>query len=121
MKRQHLFMTVLTCAVGLGMANSTVLADQPINLSDFGAFFVGGKTIPTRARSATQTATPGRVVVNQMFVEYYIPKGGPAKAPVVMVHGSNHTGMTWMTTPDGREGWASYFLRNGHPVYIVDV
>ena len=24
------------------------------------------------------------------------------------------------TTPDGREGWAEYFLRHGYPVYVVD-
>ena len=25
-----------------------------------------------------------------------------------------------MTTPDGREGWAEMFLRDGHSVYLVD-
>ena len=30
------------------------------------------------------------------------------------------TGMTFETTPDGREGWATYFLRKSHPVYVVD-
>jgi pimeloyl-ACP methyl ester carboxylesterase len=94
---------------------------KPLDIGEFGTFFVGGQTITTPAPSASATATPGRVVVNQMFVEYYIPKGGNTKVPVVMVHGSNHLGTTWMTTPDGREGWASYFLRAGHPVYIVDV
>jgi pimeloyl-ACP methyl ester carboxylesterase len=37
-----------------------------------------------------------------------------------MMHGFNHTGVTFETTPDGREGWATYFARKGHPVYIVD-
>jgi len=36
------------------------------------------------------------------------------------VHGSQHTGMTYETTPDGREGWATWFVRQGHPVYVVD-
>ena len=40
--------------------------------------------------------------------------------PLVLVHGSNHTGMTYETTPDGREGWATWFVRQGHPVYVVD-
>jgi hypothetical protein len=58
-----------------------------------------------------------------MFVEYFIPNesNGNPKVPVVMVHGCNHTGVTWMTTPDGREGWATYFIRHGYPVYVVDV
>jgi hypothetical protein len=35
------------------------------------------------------------------------PRGGQT--------GSNFTG-----TPDGREGWAQYFLRQGYAVYVVD-
>lgn len=26
----------------------------------------------------------------------------------------------WLNTPDGREGWASYFLRHGYTVYLTD-
>jgi len=57
--------------------------------------------------------------VDQMYVQYMVPAKikGP---PVVMVHGFNHTGVTYETTPDGREGWATYFVRHGYPVYIVD-
>ncbi|WP_148213137.1 hypothetical protein [Methylocella silvestris] len=28
--------------------------------------------------------------------------------------------MSWETTPDGREGWATYFTRHGFKVYVVD-
>jgi len=28
--------------------------------------------------------------------------------------------MGWLTTPDGRDGWAQMFLRNGHAAYLVD-
>ena len=46
---------------------------------------------------------PGTITVKQMYVQYRIPKtvSGPA---IVMVHGSGHTGATYETTPDGREG-----------------
>jgi len=30
------------------------------------------------------------------------------------------TGVTWETTPDGREGWLNYFLRKGWAVYNSD-
>ena len=62
---------------------------------------------------------PGTITVKQMYVQYRIPKtvSGPA---IVMVHGSGHTGATYETTPDGREGWATYFARMGFPVYVVD-
>jgi pimeloyl-ACP methyl ester carboxylesterase len=54
-----------------------------------------------------------------MYVQYRVPKtiGGP---PIVMVPGSGHTGATYETTPDGREGWSTYFARKGFPVYVVD-
>ena len=37
-----------------------------------------------------------------------------------MVHGSGHTGKTYEETPDGRIGWAEYFVRRGVSVYVVD-
>jgi pimeloyl-ACP methyl ester carboxylesterase len=52
-------------------------------------------------------------------VQYRIPAEKKG-VPIVMVHGSGHTGVTWETTPDGREGWATWFVRQGHPVYVVD-
>ena len=37
-----------------------------------------------------------------------------------MVHGGNQTGTNFTGTPDGREGWAQYFVRRGYAVYVVD-
>ncbi len=37
-----------------------------------------------------------------------------------MVHGAGLTGMSWETTPDGREGWGTYFTRRGFKTYVVD-
>src|SRR5262249_52765311 len=58
-------------------------------------------------------------MVGQMYVQFRIPKtiAGPA---IVMVPGFGHTGATFETTPDGREGWATYFARKHFPVYVVD-
>ncbi len=42
------------------------------------------------------------------------------RTPVVMVHGGCHTGACYIATPDGREGWAGRFAREGHDVYCVD-
>ena len=39
---------------------------------------------------------------------------------MVFLHGYGQSRMCWMTTPDGREGWAEMFLRDGHSVYLVD-
>jgi pimeloyl-ACP methyl ester carboxylesterase len=40
--------------------------------------------------------------------------------PIVMIHGGGQTGTNFTGTPDGREGWAQYFLRRGYAVYVVD-
>ena len=37
-----------------------------------------------------------------------------------MVHGGSQTGTNFTGTPDGREGWAQYFVRRGYAVYVVD-
>lgn len=68
---------------------------------------------------------PGSWRAGQAYVAYQIPErrrmihGQPAP-PIVLLHGCCLTGKTWETTPDGREGWATYFLRRGFPVYVVD-
>jgi pimeloyl-ACP methyl ester carboxylesterase len=94
----------------------------PLNLADEGGFFVNGAAIQSAypgASARTGPAPAGRMTVNQMYVHYRIPVKSDRPA-IVMVHGSNHTGMTYETTPDGREGWATWFVRQGHPVYVVD-
>ena len=93
----------------------------PLQLQDEGSFFVNGQqTASTHPGTAAGgISQPGTITVNQMYVQYRIPQEvrGPA---IVMVHGSGHTGATYETTPDGREGWATYFARKGFPVYVVD-
>ena len=37
-----------------------------------------------------------------------------------LFHGASSTGTTWMQTPDGRRGWAHYFVDQGYIVYITD-
>jgi len=39
---------------------------------------------------------------------------------MLLWHGGGLTGVTWETTPDGREGWQNFFLRRGWPVYVAD-
>jgi pimeloyl-ACP methyl ester carboxylesterase len=94
----------------------------PLELEDDGSFFVGGTPANTNfpgVPAAGSAAAPGGIIVNQMYVHYRIPKASN-RVTVVMVHGSGHTGATFETTPDGREGWATYFLRKNFPVYVVD-
>jgi hypothetical protein len=109
--------------IGLaGGASAQSSLGGKLELEDEGGFFVNPRKVPSAypgASLATGPAAPGSITVNQMYVHYRIP-AGPKGVPLVLVHGSNHTGMTYETTPDGREGWATWFVRQGHPVYVVD-
>src|SRR5262245_34532643 len=118
MKQPAIF-AVLSLA--FGPAHAAALGG-PLTLEDEGTFFVNGKTVTSNypgASLVTGPSAPGRITVNQMYVHYRIPAAKQG-APLVMVHGSNHTGATYETTPDGREGWATWFARKGAPVYVVD-
>ncbi len=96
----------------LASTPSLASADEPpMVLSKTGYFFVGGKIDPS---------LPGSPMTGQMYVEYMIPQTLRSPYPVVMIHGGSQTGTNFTGTPDGREGWAQYFVRRGHAVYVVD-
>lgn len=83
----------------------------PLDIARQGWFFVGGGLDATR---------PGTPVTGHMYVEYQLPRRQTHRFPVVMIHGGSQTGTNFTGTPDGREGWAQYFLRRGYAVYVVD-
>jgi pimeloyl-ACP methyl ester carboxylesterase len=56
----------------------------------------------------------------QLYVEYWIPAQVRHPYPVVLIHGGYGQGSDWLSTPDGRRGWASLFLEQGYKVYVVD-
>jgi pimeloyl-ACP methyl ester carboxylesterase len=70
-------------------------------------FYVGGKY-------------SGDVMAGQMYVEVLRPARVTRKYPLVFFHGAWQTATNWMGTPDGRAGWADYFLGQGYLVYLVD-
>ncbi len=95
--------------------------DRSLVLVRQGSFFINEQTVETSFPTGTGTPTPGHISVMGMYVQYQIPRDRNRRAnPVVMVHGSGHTGKTFEETPDGRMGWAEYFVRRGTPVYVVD-
>ena len=83
----------------------------PLSIAKQGYFFVNGQYV---------TSKDSQIMVGQMFVQYQIPQARTKKYPVIMVHGGGQTGTNFLGTPDGRPGWAEYFLRQGYAVYVVD-
>lgn len=119
MAKKKLIAKTLTVGALVAIGATSASAAPPPVLKEQGSFFVNGEVIQTDNPGGGNPG--GRIVVNQMYVEYAIPQKQQARAwPVIMIHGSGHTGKTYDTTPDGRDGWKQHFLRKGYAVYIVD-
>ena len=89
-----------------------VAAQQaPLAIADMGTFYAGGHY---------DADHPDHHIVGQIYVEYQIPAQRRHAFPIIMVHGGGQTGTGWWSTPDGRPGWAQFFLRRGYAVYVVD-
>ena len=87
-----------------GQSRDLVIAKQ-------GYFFVGGKYF---------AGPEGRFMAGQMYVEFQIPSKRTHPFPIVMFSGGGQSGLNYTGTPDGREGWMQYFLRQGYAVYVLD-
>ncbi len=95
-----------------------------------GSFYVGGnrETLEnleiediTYMGEWTFHADPnGTHWVKQMYVQYSILENARVDYPILMWHGGGLTGVTWETTPDGREGWDTLFMRYGYNVFVSD-
>ncbi len=46
--------------------------------------------------------------------------GRGSHPPIIMIHGSQQTGANFLGTPDGRPGWAQFFVEHGWPVFVID-
>jgi len=76
-----------------------------------GYFYVGG----------TYVGGPGKEIMQgQIYVEVLAPKDVRRPYPLVLIHGAAQTATNWMGTPDGRKGWAEYFVEQGYIVYMID-
>ena len=129
MTRQTLCTTFLLAAMTAGVlaqesGKTRKFLKKPLVIEDQGSFFIGGvaKVTPyATVPPPNQTMAPNQITIGQMYVQFQIPATKKAnQPPVIMVHGSSHTAACLESTPDGREGWAPYFVRNGISTYIVD-
>ena len=76
-----------------------------------GYFFVGGQYVEGKT---------GPLMERQSYVEYFLPAQRTRPYPIVMIHGAAQTGSNFTGTPDGRKGWAQYFVEQGYAVYVID-
>ena len=103
----------------------------PITLRGMGSFHIGGREVTISGRPVKEVlfapgGVPAKVDPNgvyqaeQMYVQYFLPAERSGTVPLLLWHGGGLTGVTYETTPDGREGWLTYFLRRGWDVYNSD-
>jgi pimeloyl-ACP methyl ester carboxylesterase len=112
--------TIWTLIFSLAFTPVTLRAESPklpvpavdqSALGQRGYFFVGGRYV----------GEPGKEIMQgQAYVEVLAPKNVRRPYPLVLIHGAGTTGTYWMGTPDGRKGWADYFVEQGYVVYVID-
>ncbi|PXW27242.1 alpha/beta hydrolase [Paraburkholderia caballeronis] len=103
--------SVLLCAASLAV-DASAAQNAPLPVADHGYFYVGGQY--------QKDANGQQRMFGQMFVQYEIPQTVRHPYPIVMIHGTDQTGTNYLGTPDGRRGWADYFVAQGYTVYVVD-
>lgn len=104
-----------------GTAEGPPAGGAPLILAKQGSFFVNVQQMETSFARGSGTSTPGHLSAKGMYVQYQIPQARSQTAyPIILVPGASHTAKCYEETPDGRMGWAEYFVRKGIPTYIVD-
>ena len=93
----------------------------PFVVAKQGSFMVGGTVVTNLGTFDPILLTPGGQTIHgdHAYVQYQIPPDA-CSLPLVLWHGGGQFSKTWETTPDGREGYQTIFLRRGFAVYNLD-
>ena len=89
----------------------SVQSQESLTLREMGVFYAGGEVRDTAGFEQH---------VDQALVHYLVPDVDQPKTPVVMYPGLGLSSYIYLSTPDGREGWAQTFARQGFSVYVYD-
>jgi pimeloyl-ACP methyl ester carboxylesterase len=101
----------LALVAGAIVMTSAQTRPEPLSIARQGYLFAGGKYSTVNGR---------QVMSGQLYAEFQIPVRQSHPWPIVMIHGGAQSGTNFTGTPDGREGWAQFFLRQGYAIYVVD-
>jgi hypothetical protein len=108
---QAMLLFALMGAPALAEVKLPVPAIDQSAVAKRGFFYVGGRYVGEAGK---------RIMQGQAYVEVLAPKIQRRPYPLVLIHGAAQTATNWMGTPDGREGWAEYFVEQGYVVYMID-
>ena len=111
-----------------GATGATGATTGPLVIQEQGSFLVGGSVVrapgtfdPIAQGAYTPTPDPRGQTLHgdHAYVFYQVPANA-RRLPLVFWHGHGQSAKTWDTTPDGRVGFQTLFLRRGYPVYLLD-
>jgi pimeloyl-ACP methyl ester carboxylesterase len=100
-------------------------AEEPaLRIAKQGSMEAGGRMINCATNDGgdpKSTRWPaGHVMVDNVYATYQYPAEMRHPHPILFNSGGGHTARVYDTTPDGREGWLTLFVREGFAVYGVD-
>jgi len=110
-----------TLAMTTLIAGCATPTTAPLLIQSQESFAIGGtvKTTPGSYDNNQPTASGQSFHGDHLYAFHQVPVNAKP-LPIVMLHGAFQSGRSWETTPDGREGFQTLFLRRGFPVYVVD-
>lgn len=111
MKHLRPALQIAFAAFAAFLASGAIAAEPPLALAKSGWLYAGGQL---------QSFDGKQFMTGHLYAEYMIPAKQKHPYPIIMVHGGTMSGTNFTGTPDGREGWAQYFARQGYAVYSVD-
>jgi pimeloyl-ACP methyl ester carboxylesterase len=95
---------------------------HPLVIEEQGSFAIGGtvvthagafdRLVPARPEGQTLHGDHARV--------FHQRPPNARRLPIVFLHGNGQSSKTWESTPDGREGFQTLFLRRRYGVYVVN-
>jgi hypothetical protein len=95
---------------------------EPLVIREQGSFAAGGSvaTAPGHFDAQKPLVPAGQTYHGDHAAVFYQIPEHPHKYPIIMLHGAGQSSRTWQSTPDGREGFQTIFLRRGFSTYLVD-
>jgi pimeloyl-ACP methyl ester carboxylesterase len=97
---------------------------EPLHIAGQGSLEAGGRLVYSATNDGEDPGNwrwpGGHVHIDQVYASYQYPVNQTYEFPILFNSGGGHTARVYDTTPDGREGWLTLFLRAGFAVYGVD-
>jgi pimeloyl-ACP methyl ester carboxylesterase len=94
----------------------------PLVIEEQGSFAVGGTVVthPGTYDPLKPASPEGQTLHGDHAYVFYQRPVDARRLPIVFLHGHGQFSKTWESTPDGREGFQTLFLRKCYTVYVVD-